>query len=935
MLKDIVIKGAKENNLKNVDLTIPKEKLVVFTGVSGSGKSTLAFDTIFAEGQRRYMESLSSYARQFLGQMSKPNVDSIDGLSPSISIDQKITSHNPRSTVGTVTEIYDYLRLFFAHVGTPYCPHCHTPIKTQTIDNIVDKIMEYENGTKIMLMANICNGKKGTFSKELKELLKEGYVRAKIDGVVRNLDEEIELDKNKKHTIYVIVDRLIVNDGIEKRLTESVEQTVKLGDGKITVDTGESVVLYSTMHSCPTCDYSVDEIAPRTFSFNTPYGACPECDGLGFKQIIDPEKIVVNENFNLLEGCISAYGWGYDNLMTNMFYKGVAKYYNVDIKTPWKKLPDSMKDMVLYGTKGVKVPIEYSSKGILRTGEAKFEGVIPNLMRRYHETTSEFSKNEIQKLFKELTCPLCKGKRLNEVPLSVYVDGKNIWDVCSLPINEVLDYFKSLNLSDNQKIIAEPILKEINSRLQFLLNVGLSYLTLNRLSSTLSGGEAQRIRLATQIGSGLTGVIYILDEPSIGLHQRDNEKLIATLKNLRDLGNTVIVVEHDEDTMRSADYLVDIGPFAGVHGGEVVATGSVEDIIAEPRSITGKYLSGEYSIPIPKNRRGVKNGYLTITGACHNNLKNIDVSIPLGVITAITGVSGSGKSSFMNDILFPVVSNAINRTEYPVGNHKGVDGLDKIDKIINIDQSPIGRTPRSNPATYTNVFTDIRTLFANTPDAKERGYNSGRFSFNISGGRCECCGGAGIKKIEMFFLPDMYVPCEECGGKRYNRETLQVKYKGKNIYEVLEMTIDEANSFFENVPKIHNKLQTLADVGLGYIKLGQPATQLSGGEAQRVKLATELCRRDTGKSLYLLDEPTTGLHSYDVEKLINILNRLVDGGNTIVVIEHNLDVINSADYIIDLGPEGGDKGGEIVACGTPEEIVKQGKGYTAKYIKLS
>ena len=933
MLKDIVIKGAKENNLKNVDLTIPKEKLVVFTGVSGSGKSTLAFDTVFAEGQRRYMESLSSYARQFLGQMSKPNVDTIDGLSPSISIDQKTTSHNPRSTVGTVTEIYDYLRLFFAHVGTPYCPHCHTPIKTQTIDNIVDKIMEYENGTKIMLMANICNGKKGTFAKELKDLLKEGFVRAQIDGVVRGLDEEIILDKNKKHTINIIVDRLIVADGIEKRLTESVEQTVKLGNGKIIVNTGENDILYSTMHSCPDCDYSVDEIAPRTFSFNTPYGACPECDGLGFKQIIDPEKIVVNENFSLLEGCISAYGWGYDNLMTNMFYKGVAKYNNVDIKTPWKKLPNEVKDMVLYGTKGVKVPIEYTSKGILRTGEAKFEGVIPNLMRRYHETTSEFSKNEIQKLFKELTCPLCKGKRLNEVPLSVYVNGKNIWDVCSLPINEALDYFKKLILTDNQKIIAEPILKEINSRLQFLLNVGLNYLTLNRLSSTLSGGEAQRIRLATQIGSGLTGVIYILDEPSIGLHQRDNEKLISTLKNLRDLGNTVIVVEHDEDTMRSADFLVDIGPFAGVHGGEVVATGSVDDLIKETRSITGKYLSGEYKIPVPTTRRAVKNGYLTITGATHNNLKNIDVSIPLGVITAITGVSGSGKSSFMNDILFPVANNAINRTEYPVGKHKSVEGLDKIDKIINIDQSPIGRTPRSNPATYTNVFTDIRSLFANTPDAKERGYNSGRFSFNISGGRCECCGGAGIKKIEMFFLPDMYVPCEECGGKRYNRETLQVRYKGKNIYEVLEMTIDEANEFFENVPKIHNKLQTLVDVGLGYIKLGQPATQLSGGEAQRVKLATELCRRDTGKSLYLLDEPTTGLHSYDVAKLIAILNRLVEGGNTIVVIEHNLDVINSADYIIDLGPEGGDQGGQIVASGTPEEIKKLGKGYTAKYIK--
>ncbi len=933
MLKDIVIKGAKENNLKNVDLTIPKEKLVVFTGVSGSGKSTLAFDTIFAEGQRRYMESLSSYARQFLGQMSKPDVDSIDGLSPSISIDQKTTSNNPRSTVGTVTEIYDYLRLFFAHIGTPYCPHCHIPIKTQTIDNIVDKIMEYENGTKIMLLANICKGKKGTFATELKNLQKEGYVRVRVDGTVKSLDEEIVLEKNKAHTIYVVVDRLVVSDGIEKRLTESVEQTLKLGKGKITVNVGDNDILYSTMHSCAECDYSVDEIAPRVFSFNTPYGACDECDGLGFKQIIDPKKLITNEDLTLAEGVIHASGWAYDNMMSSLFYRSVTKHFGDSVNTPWKKLNSKTKDMILYGTKGEKIAIEYMSKGLLHTGEMKFEGVIPNLMKRYRETTSEFIKNEISKLFTELVCPKCHGKRLSEVALNVFVDGKNIWDVCNMSISEAKEFFSKLKLSDSQKLIAEPILKEINNRLSFLLNVGLDYLTLWRMSATLSGGEAQRIRLATQIGSGLTGVIYILDEPSIGLHQRDNEKLIDTLKNLRDLGNTVIVVEHDEDTMRSADFLVDIGPFAGVHGGEVVASGTIADLEKEPRSLTGKYLSGEYKIPIPTTRRAIKNGYISITGATHHNLKNVDVDIPLGVITTITGVSGSGKSSLMNDILFPAVNNKLNHTSYPVGEFKKMTGLDKIDKIINIDQSPIGRTPRSNPATYTNVFTDIRNLFASTADAKERGYNSGRFSFNISGGRCEHCGGAGINKIEMFFLPDMYVTCEECGGRRYNRETLQVKYKGKSIYDVLEMTIDEANEFFENIPKIHNKLQTLVDVGLGYIKLGQPATQLSGGEAQRVKLATELSRRGTGKSLYLLDEPTTGLHSYDVDKLIKILNRLVDSGNTVVVIEHNLDVINCADYIIDLGPEGGEKGGQVVVTGTPEEVKKSGLGYTSKYIK--
>lgn len=933
MLKDIVIKGARENNLKNIDVTIPRGQLVVFTGVSGSGKSTLAFDTIFAEGQRRYIESLSSYARMFLGQMHKPDVDIIEGLSPSISIDQKTTSHNPRSTVGTVTEIYDYLRLLYAHIGTPYCPNCKKPISTQTIDNIIDQVLALEEGTKIVILAPVVRGKKGTFAKELTEYLKEGYLRVKIDGNDYMLDEDIVLDKNIKHNIYLTIDRLIIKPEMHTRLAESLENALKLTNGVVIVDANGTETLYSTNHSCPECGYSIEEIAPRLFSFNTPFGACPKCSGLGFRQVMDETKIIKDRNLSLLQGAINASGWAYDTGLGNMFYKAVGNKFGVDVNTPIKDLPKEMLNMVLYGTNGEKIDVTYRMKGVLTTSKMKFEGVIPNLERRYRETNSEYAKGEIGKYLSEIECDMCHGKRLKQDALNVKIKKYNIIELTELSVTKISEFIEGLKLNKTQEQISAPILKEIKSRLHFLINVGLGYLTLSRTASTLSGGEAQRIRLATQIGSGLTGVLYILDEPSIGLHQRDNDRLLATLKDLRDLDNTVIVVEHDEDTIRAADYIVDIGPYAGVNGGEVVATGKVEDLIKSQRSITGKYLSGELKISVPQNRRPIEKGYIEIKGAKQNNLKNIDVNIPVGVITAITGVSGSGKSSLINEILYPASSNILNKSNIAEGKYKEILGLEKLDKVINIDQSPIGRTPRSNPATYTNVFNDIRELFSKTTDAKERGYNAGRFSFNIPGGRCENCSGGGINKIEMFFLPDVYVTCDVCGGKRYNKETLQVKYKGKSIYDVLDMTIEEACVFFENVPKICNKLKTLNDVGLGYIKLGQPATELSGGEAQRVKLATELSKRSTGKSLYILDEPTTGLSMYDVDKLIKILNRLVANGNTIVVIEHNLDVIKIADYIIDLGPEGGENGGQIVAVGTPEQIAKNSKSITGKYLK--
>ena len=939
MKETIIIKGAKENNLKNIDLEIPKNRLIVFTGVSGSGKSSLAFGTIFAEGQRRYIESLSSYARQFLGQAQKPDVESIDGLSPAISIDQKTTNHNPRSTVGTVTEIYDYLRLLYARVGVPYCPHCDKPITQQTVDQIVDSIVQFENGSKLTILAPIVRGQKGSFIKQFESLKKSGYVRVQVDGNIFSLDEDIILDKNIKHDIKVVIDRIVLKDNAKSRLTDSIETAIKLSEGLVIVEKDGIENLYSTNYSCPFCGWTLEEVTPRLFSFNAPYGACPQCSGLGVYSDVSENLILKDSHLSIKEGAFNATGWRIDSGgLAEKYFLALAKKYNIDLTCPVEKLPKNQLNILLYGNNGEKLDL-YENETKNKTFEhfngkraLSFEGIVNNLKRRLAESKSEFIRFEIGKFVKEITCPVCHGKRLNESALSVKIKGKNISDVCEMSVGKLVNYFDDLNLSKEKTEIAKSILKEIKARLKFLQDVGLEYLTLSRSAETLSGGESQRIRLATQIGSGLAGVLYILDEPSIGLHQRDNDKLISTLKNLRDLGNTLIVVEHDEDTIKSADWIVDVGPFAGIHGGEIVGNGTFEDLIKNGNSITAKFLRGEEKIEVPSIRKKAKE-FLKVIGAKENNLKNIDVEIPLSVFTCITGVSGSGKSSLLNNIIYPHLSNKLNNSRLDEGNFTRIENIGKLDKVINIDQSPIGRTPRSNPATYVGMFTFIRQLFAATPEAKAKGYNAGRFSFNVQGGRCEACEGAGIKEIEMYFLPDISVPCEVCKGKRYNRETLEVHYKGKNIAQVLDMTVEEALKFFENIPSIYNKVKALHDVGLDYIKLGQSATTLSGGEAQRVKLASELSKKSTGKTIYLLDEPTTGLHMYDVKKLINILNRLVEAGNTVVVIEHNLDVIKSADYIIDLGPEGGDGGGKIIAHGTPEEVAKNDSSYTGKYLK--
>ena len=937
----IIIKGANEHNLKNVNLEIPRDKLVVFTGLSGSGKSSLAFDTIYAEGQRRYVESLSSYARQFLGQMEKPDVDSIEGLSPAISIDQKTTSKNPRSTVGTVTEIYDYLRLLYARVGVPHCPVCGKEISQQTTDQIVDTVMKLPMGSKIQVLSPVVKGRKGEHTKELENARKSGYVRVRIDGNIYDLSEEIKLEKNKKHIIEVIVDRLVIKDEVRSRLADSIETAVALSGGLVAVAVvdGEELQI-SQSYACDEHGISIPELTPTMFSFNNPMGACPTCTGIGVFMKIDPRLIISDEEKSLLEGCIRASGWGVNtwfnpdsSSIAEMYYKGIAEHYGFDVNTPWKDLPEKAKMKVLYGTGEEKIKLVRNSMYGGGTYYAAFEGVINNLERRYKETTSDYSRNDIESYMTESACPDCKGARLKAEYLAVTVGGKNIKEFCDMSVAKELEFINTLEFSQRDSMIAKPILKEIKERLTFLQSVGLDYLDLSRSSGTLSGGESQRIRLATQIGSSLMGVLYILDEPSIGLHQRDNERLIATLKRLRDLGNTVIVVEHDEDTMRAADYIVDIGPGAGIHGGNVVFAGSLDELKKCENSITSDYLTGRKAIPVPTNRRKGNGSYLTFKGAAENNLKNINVKIPLGTFTCVTGVSGSGKSSLVNDIIYKVLANKLNKAKTFPGKFKSVDGIENLDKIINIDQAPIGRTPRSNPATYTGVFNDIRELFASTKDAKMHGYNAGRFSFNVKGGRCEACQGDGILKIEMHFLPDIYVPCEVCGGSRYNRETLSVKYKGKSIYDVLEMTVEEGMYFFESIPKIQRKLKTLYDVGLGYVKIGQPATTLSGGEAQRVKLATELSKRSTGKTVYILDEPTTGLHTADVHKLIEVLQRFVDAGNTVIVIEHNLDVIKTADHIIDLGPEGGDMGGTVVATGTPEKVAECEKSYTGKFLK--
>ncbi len=929
----IIVKGARAHNLKNVNLTIPRDKLVVFTGLSGSGKSSLVFDTIYAEGQRRYIESLSSYARQFLGQMKKPDVDLIEGLSPSISIDQKSTNNNPRSTVGTVTEIYDYFRLLYARIGIPHCVKCGKEIKQQTIDQIVDAIMEKAGG-KMMVMSPVVRGRKGEYSKLFKDLLREGFMRAKVDGEVKLLEDEITLDKNKKHDIYLIVDRIIIKDD-RKRIVDSVELALKHSDGIVVCDIDGEETLFSTKYACPDCNISIEELTPRFFSFNAPYGACPKCLGLGFTDAINIPMLIGDPNKSLNEGALRVSGWNLDTgKMTQMQFNALSEYYGFSLDTPFKDLDKKIQDILLYGTGLTRIPTKYVSANITMNSNQPFEGVANNLLRRYHETTSEYTKKEISKYIVQEPCKECGGKRLKPEVLAVTVGGKNIAEACDMSILDLKDFVARLKLSSEQKLIASGILKEINARLDFLINVGLGYLTLSRSAGTLSGGESQRIRLASQIGSGLTGVLYVLDEPSIGLHQRDNEKLLKTLERLRDLGNTLLVVEHDEETMRRADWIVDIGPKAGKHGGKLVAEGTVDDIIACKNSITGKYLSGERKIKVPEKRRKPNgNRVITVKGARQNNLKNIDVTIPLGVFNVITGVSGSGKSSLINEILYPYLANNLNRARLLEGDCDKVEGLENLDKVIQIDQSPIGRTPRSNPATYVEVFTPIRELYASTKEAKERGYKAGRFSFNVPGGRCEHCEGDGVRKIEMHFLPDIYVPCEVCKGARYNHETLEVKYKDKNISDVLNMTVEDALDFFENVPQIYKKLKTVYDVGLGYITLGQSSTTLSGGEAQRVKLATELSKRSTGRTLYILDEPTTGLHSYDIEKLIKILQKLVDGGNTVVVIEHNLDVIKIADHIIDLGPEGGDGGGKVIAEGTPEEVAKVKGSYTGQFLK--